>query len=168
VQIADFDSTDASFAAVTICRRRTTTSQEPAEGNLSIQRDCFHAQNTYAPSKNAGTIEFAPAGVPWIQHAPARRAARDGGSHRLLSPEAEVGLGYFTGFSGERVHVPIARHRRARRRTRCLTRCASATRIRRILIAAFTGFPEIALLSVFAQPEVVEHLLLGDGRAART
>ena len=129
--------------------------------------------------KTLARFEFALGRrIPWSFQTHQLKVAPHGmaDANAFYSPEVEgLVFGYFDGPSGEHgVHLPVARHRRARddaRAARCA--CASATWIRPARIRRhFTkGSPTSSrLLSVFSQPEVVEHLLIGEaaGSARRS
>ncbi len=155
--------------------------KEPAEwtkGKPKILNDMrFHAQNVYAlVMKTLARFEFALGRrIPW--------SPRSFKSHQLkvaphgmadanafYNPEIEgLVFGYFTGASGDRVYTCLSQDIVVHETTHALL---DALRERYMdpsspdQAAFHEGYSDIiALLSVFAQREVVEYLLLG-GKAA--
>jgi hypothetical protein len=175
VQIVDFDSTERVFRGSHALP--ATYDDEPKSwqaGNPSIQRDFrFHAQNTYAlVMKTLARFEFALGRrIPWSFSTHQLKVAPHGMAdpNAFYSPEAEgLVFGYFNGFSGERVFTCLSHDIIVHETTHALL---DALRERYMdpsnpdQAAFHEGFSDvIALLSVFAQPEVVEHLLLGDDK----
>ncbi|HEX7238556.1 MAG TPA: hypothetical protein VF405_16435 [Gammaproteobacteria bacterium] len=175
VQIVDFDSTERVFRGSH--ELPAAYDDEPKswqEGNASIQRDFrFHAQNTYAlVMKTLARFEFALGRrIPWSFRTHQLKVAPHGMAdpNAFYSPEAEgLVFGYFNGFSGERVFTCLSHDIIVHETTHALL---DALRERYMdpsnpdQAAFHEGYSDvIALLSVFAQPEVVEHLLLGEDK----
>ena len=175
VQVVDFDSTERVFRGSHDLP--ATYDEEPKawhEGNASIERDFrFHAQNTYAlVMKTLARFEFALGRrIPWSFRTHQLKVAPHGmaDANAFYSPEAEgLVFGYFNGSSGEPVFTCLSHDIVVHETTHALL---DALRERYLdpsnpdQAAFHEGFADvIALLSVFSQPEVVEHLLLGDDK----
>jgi len=182
VQVVDFDSTTQKFGGSHVLPE--SHADEPkrwADGSPSIVKEHkFHAQNAYAlVMKTLARFEFALGRrIPW--------SPRSFQSHQLkvaphgmadpnafYSPEAEgLVFGYFDGASGNRVYTCLSHDIVVHETTHALL---DALRERYLdpsnpdQAAFHEGFSDvIALLSVFSQPEVVEHLLFGNAKQTAT
>src|SRR5262245_11908420 len=172
VQIVDFDSTERVFHGS--YELPATVEEEPEawrDGSPGIERDYrFHAQNTYAlVMKTLARFEFALGRrIPWSFRTHQLKVAPHGmaDANAFYSPEAEgLVFGYFRGSSGKNVYTCLSHDIVVHETTHALI---DALRERYMdpsnpdQAAFHEGFSDvIALLSVFSQPEVVEHLLLG-------
>jgi hypothetical protein len=170
VQLVDFDSTARVFHDR--WELPATYEEEPRawqDGDPRIQNDFrFHAQNTYAlVMKTLARFEFALGRrIPWSFHTHQLKVAPHGmaDANAFYSPEAEgLVFGYFDGLSGERVYTCLSHDIVVHETTHALL---DALRERYMdpsnpdQAAFHEGFADvIALLSVFSQPEVIEHLL---------
>jgi hypothetical protein len=178
VQIVDYDSTQRVFHG-----RHDLPAMEEDEpkswhaGNPSIQKDFrFHAQNTYAlVMKTLARFEFALGRrIPWSFRTHQLKIAPHGmaDANAFYSPEAEgLVFGYFKGLSGEAVYTCLSHDVVVHETTHALL---DALRERYMdpsnpdQAAFHEGFSDvIALLSVFSQHEVVEHLLLGEQQSGK-
>jgi hypothetical protein len=173
VQIVDYDATRRIFHGQHDLP--TSMRDEPRawrEGNPKIERDFrFHAQNTYAlVMKTLARFEFALGRrIQWSFRTHQLKVAPHGMAdpNAFYSPESEgLVFGYFTGASGTQVFTCLSHDIIVHETTHALL---DALRERYMdpsnpdQAAFHEGFADIiALLSVFAQREVVEHLLLGD------
>ncbi len=173
VQIVDYDATRRLFHGEHDLP--ASQGEEPRswrEGDPRIVRDFrFHAQNTYAlVMKTLARFEFALGRrIPWSFRTHQLKVAPHGmaDANAFYSPEAEgLVFGYFEGLSGEPVFTCLSHDIIVHETTHALL---DALRERYMdpsnpdQAAFHEGFADvIALLSVFSQPEVVEHLLLGD------
>jgi hypothetical protein len=178
VQVADFDATRRLFHGSHDLP--ASIEEEPkswSEGDPGIQRDFrFHAQNAYAlVMKTLARFEFALGRrIPWSFRTHQLKVAPHGmaDANAFYSPEVEgLVFGYFTGTSGERVFTCLSHDVIVHETTHALL---DALRERYLdpstpdQAAFHEGFADvIALLSVFSQPELVEHLLAGDKRRER-
>lgn len=173
VHIVDFDATQRAFYGehtIPAC-----DSDEPPgwrEGRPSIVRDFrFHAQNTYAlVMKTLARFEFALGRrIPWSFRPHQLKVAPHGvlDANAFYSPEAEgLVFGYFDGGeTPKRIFTCLSHDIVVHETTHALL---DALRERYMdpsnpdQAAFHEGFADvIALLSVFSQREVVEHLLLG-------
>lgn len=175
VQIVDFDSTEREFHGQHDLP--ATVREEPKawrDGDPRIERDYrFHAQNTYAlVTKTLARFEFALGRrIPWSFRTHQLKVAPHGmaDANAFYSPEAEgLVFGYFTGASGNKVYTCLSHDIVVHETTHALI---DALRERYMdpsnpdQAAFHEGFSDvIALLSVFSQREVVEHLLLGEDK----
>jgi hypothetical protein len=173
VQVVDFDATQRTFHGQHALP--ASVEDEPKtwrEGDPSIERDFrFHAQNTYAlVMKTLARFEFALGRrIPWSFRTHQLKVAPHGmaDANAFYSPEAEgLVFGYFEGTSGKKIHTCLSHDIVVHETTHALL---DALRERYMdpsnpdQAAFHEGFSDvIALLSVFSQPEVVEHLLLGE------
>jgi len=178
VQVADFDATQRLFHGSHDLP--ASIEKEPKswrEGDPAIQRDFrFHAQNAYAlVMKTLARFEFALGRrIPWSFRTHQLKVAPHGmaDANAFYSPQVEgLVFGYFTGTSGERVFTCLSHDVVVHETTHALL---DALRERYLdpstpdQAAFHEGFSDvIALLSVFSQPELVEHLLVGDKRRQR-
>lgn len=178
VQVADFDATRRVFHG--LHNLPVSIDQEPKAwqaGDPSIQRDFrFHAQNAYAlVMKTLARFEFALGRrIPWSFKTHQLKVAPHGmaDANAFYSPQIEgLAFGHFTGTSGDPVFTCLSHDIIVHETTHALL---DALRERYLdpstpdQAAFHEGFADVvALLSVFAQPEVVEHLLLGEKRRAR-
>jgi len=178
VQVADYDATRRVFHGSHDLP--ASIEKEPKawqDGNPSIQRDFrFHAQNAYAlVMKTLARFEFALGRrIPWSFKTHQLKVAPHGmaDANAFYSPQVEgLAFGYFTGTSGDQVFTCLSHDIIVHETTHALL---DALRERYLdpstpdQAAFHEGFADVvALLSVFAQPEVVEHLLLGKKRRAR-
>jgi hypothetical protein len=175
VQVVDYDATRRVFHGSHDLPR--SVDKEPKswrEGQPSIQRDFrFHAQNAYAlVMKTLARFEFALGRrIPWSFKTHQLKVAPHGmaDANAFYSPEVEgLVFGYFDGLSGEKVLTCLSHDIVVHETTHALL---DALRERYMdpstpdQAAFHEGFSDVvALLSVFAQPEVVEHLLIGKRR----
>jgi hypothetical protein len=175
VQIVDFDSTEREFHGQHDLP--ATVREEPKawrDGDPRIERDYrFHAQNTYVlVMKTLARFEFALGRrIPWSFRTHQLKVAPHGmaDANAFYSPEAEgLVFGYFKGASGKKVYTCLSHDIVVHETTHALI---DALRERYMdpsnpdQAAFHEGFSDvIALLSVFSQPEVVEHLLLGEDK----
>jgi hypothetical protein len=175
VQVVDFDATTRDFHGSH--RLPASLDEEPAawkNGSRSLLRDYrFHAQNTYAlVMKTLARFEYALGRrISWSfdthQLKVAPHAMAD--ANAFYSPQIEgLAFGYFDGNSGDTVFTCLSHDVVVHETTHALL---DALRERYMdpstpdQGAFHEGFSDVvALLSVFAQPEVVEHLLLGTRR----
>lgn len=171
VQVVDFDSTHGEFRGRHVLPERYE--DEPAswrQGRRSILSDMrFHAQNVYAiVMKTLARFEFALGRrIPWSFDTHQMKVAPHGmaDANAFYSPEAEgLVFGYFQGMSGDTVYTCLSHDVIVHEATHALL---DAQRERYMdpsnpdQAAFHEGFSDVvALLSVFAQPEVVEHLLM--------
>jgi hypothetical protein len=178
VQVADFDATVRKFHGSH--ELPDSIAKEPKawqNGEPKIQRDYrFHAQNVYAlVMKTLARFEFALGRrIPWSFKTHQLKVAPHGmaDANAFYSPQIEgLAFGYFTGNSGEQVFTCLSHDIIVHETTHALL---DALRERYLdpstpdQGAFHEGFADVvALLSVFAQPEVVEHLLLGKKRLTR-
>jgi hypothetical protein len=178
VQVADYDATRRVFHGSH--NLPESIEKEPKtwqDGDPSIQRDFrFHAQNAYAlVMKTLARFEFALGRrIPWSFKTHQLKVAPHGmaDANAFYSPQVEgLAFGYFTGTSGDQVFTCLSHDIIVHETTHALL---DALRERYLdpstpdQAAFHEGFADVvALLSVFAQPEVVEHLLLGKKRRAR-
>jgi len=172
VQVVDFDATRRVFHGSHDLPM--SVGKEPKswrEGQPAIQRDFrFHAQNTYAlVMRTLARFEFALGRrIPWAFKTHQLKVAPHGmaDANAFYSPEVEgLVFGYFDGVSGEKVFTCLSHDIVVHETTHALL---DALRERYMdpstpdQAAFHEGFSDVvALLSVFAQPEVVEHLLIG-------
>jgi hypothetical protein len=175
VQVVDFDSTRGKFhGSHALPGPRDAVPTAWKNGDPAILSDYrFHAQNVYAlVMKTLARFEFALGRrIPWSprsfkshQLKVAPHAMAD--PNAFYSPEAEgLVFGYFTGLSGKPVYTCLSHDVVVHETTHALL---DALRERYIdpsspdQAAFHEGFSDVvALLSVFAQREVVEFLLLG-------
>jgi hypothetical protein len=172
VQVVDFDATTRQFHGSH--GLPPSFDEEPKkwqDGDPGILRDFgFHAQNAYALVMKT---------LARFEHALGRRISWSFDTHQLkvaphamadanafYSPEIEgLAFGYFDGDSGDKVFTCLSHDVVVHETTHALL---DALRERYMdpstpdQGAFHEGFADVvALLSVFAQPEVVEHLLLG-------
>jgi hypothetical protein len=172
VQVVDFDATTREFNGSH--GLPPSFDKEPKkwqDGDPRILRDFgFHAQNAYALVMKT---------LARFEHALGRRISWSFDTHQLkvaphamadanafYSPEIEgLAFGYFDGNSGDKVFTCLSHDVVVHETTHALL---DALRERYMdpstpdQGAFHEGFADVvALLSVFAQPEVVEHLLLG-------
>ena len=175
VQVVDFDATRRVFHGSH--HLPASVVKEPKswrDGEPRIQRDFrFHAQNTYAlVMKTLARFEFALGRrVPWSFKTHQLKVAPHGmaDANAFYSPEVEgLVFGYFDGASGEKVFTCLSHDIVVHETTHALL---DALRERFMdpstadQAAFHEGFADVvALLSVFAQAEVVEHLLVGKRR----
>ncbi len=175
VQVVDYDATRRIFHGSHDLPQ--AFEDEPAswaEGDPRLLRDHrFHAQNVYAlVMKTLARFEFALGRrVRWSFETHQLKVAPHGmaDANAYYSPEAEgLVFGYFDGLSGERVHTCLSHDIVVHEATHALL---DALRERYMdpstpdQAAFHEGFADVvALLSVFSQVEVVEHLLLGHKR----
>jgi hypothetical protein len=175
VQIVDFDATRSVFHRS--YNLPTSLDREPKawrEGRLKIQRDFrFHAQNTYAlVMKTLARFEFALGRrIPWSFKTHQLKVAPHGmaDANAFYAPQVEgLVFGYFDNPSGETIFTCLSHDIIVHETTHALV---DALRERYMdpstpdQAAFHEGFADVvALLSVFAQPEVVEHLLVGKRR----
>ena len=175
VQVVDYDATHRFFHGSHDLP--ASVNREPKawrDGDPRIQRDYrFHAQNTYAlVMKTLARFEFALGRrVPWSFKTHQLKVAPHGmaDANAFYSPEVEgLVFGYFDGLSGEQVFTCLSHDIVVHETTHALL---DALRERFMdpstpdQAAFHEGFADVvALLSVFAQPEVVEHLLIGKRR----
>src|SRR5262245_18683203 len=175
VQIVDFDSTERVFHGS--YELPATVEEEPEawrDGSPGIERDFrFHAQNTYTlVMKTLARFEFALGRrIPWAFKTHQLKVAPHGmaDANAFYSPEVEgLVFGYFDGVSGEKVFACLSHDIIVHETTHALL---DGLRERYMdpstpdQAAFHEGFSDVvALLSVFAQPEVVEHLLIGKRR----
>ncbi len=178
VQVADYDATRRVFhGSHTLPESIVKEPKAWRDGDPSIQRDFrFHAQNAYAlVMKTLARFEFALGRrIPWSFDTHQLKIAPHGmaDANAFYSPEVEgLVFGYFTGTSGGQVFTCLSHDIIVHETTHALL---DALRERYMdpstpdQGAFHEGFADvIALLSVFAQPEVVEHLLLGKKRVTR-
>jgi hypothetical protein len=175
VQVVDYDATRRIFYG----RHDLPASldKEPKAwrlGDPGIERDFrFHAQNAYAlVMKTLARFEFALGRrIPWSFQTHQIKVSPHGmaDANAFYSPEAEgLVFGYFRGLSGQRVFACLSHDIIVHETTHALL---DALRERYMdpsnpdQAAFHEGFSDvIALLSVFSQPEVVAHLLLGNRR----
>lgn len=178
VQVADFDATVRKFHGSH--ELPDSIADEPKawqNGEPSIQRDYrFHAQNVYAlVMKTLARFEFALGRrIPWSFKTHQLKVAPHGmaDANAFYSPQVEgLAFGYFTGISGDQVFTCLSHDIIVHETTHALL---DALRERYLdpstpdQAAFHEGFADVvALLSVFSQPEVVEHLLLGDKQLTR-
>jgi len=180
VQVVDFDATRRVFHGEHDLP--TSVDHEPktwhAGDPQKIETDFrFHAQNTYAlVMKTLARFEFALGRrIPWSFRTHQLKVAPHGvaDANAFYSPEAEgLVFGYFEGASGDRVFTCLSHDIVVHETTHALL---DALRERYMdpsnpdQAAFHEGFSDvIALLSVFSQPEVVEHLLLGEHKRGAT
>lgn len=172
VQVVDFDATRRVFHGEHDLPQ--SLADEPKswqEGSARLERDFrFHAQNTYAlVMKTLARFEFALGRrIPWSFRTHQLKVAPHGmaDANAFYSPEAEgLVFGYFDGFTGKRIFTCLSHDIVVHETTHALL---DALRERYMdpsnpdQAAFHEGFSDvIALLSVFSQHEVVEHLLLG-------
>jgi hypothetical protein len=170
VQVVDFDSTERVFhGSHDLPAAQAAEPKSWREGDPGIVRDLrFHAQNTYALiMKTLARFEFALGRrIPWSFRTHQLKVAPHGmaDANAFYSPEAEgLVFGYFKGPSGDPVYTCLSHDVVVHETTHALL---DALRERYMdpsnpdQAAFHEGFADvIALLSVFAQPEVVEHLL---------
>lgn len=174
VQVVDFDATRRVFHGEHDLP--VSVGEEPkawlAGDPGKIEHDFrFHAQNTYAlVMKTLARFEFALGRrIPWSFRTHQLKVAPHGmaDANAFYSPEAEgLVFGYFNGSSGDQVFTCLSHDIVVHETTHALL---DALRERYMdpsnpdQAAFHEGFADvIALLSVFSQPEVVEHLLLGE------
>src|SRR5262245_37642871 len=178
VQVADYDATRRVFHGSH--NLPESIDKEPKawqDGEPSIQRDFrFHAQNSYAlVMKTLARFEFALGRrIPWSFKTHQLKVAPHGmaDANAFYSPQVEgLAFGYFTGSSGGQVFTCLSHDIIVHETTHALL---DGLRERYLdpstpdQAAFHEGFADVvALLSVFAQREVVEHLLLGKKRQAR-
>jgi hypothetical protein len=178
VQVADYDATRRVFHGSH--NLPESIEKEPKawqDGDPSIQRDFrFHAQNAYAlVMKTLARFEFALGRrIPWSFKTHQLKVAPHGmaDANAFYSPQVEgLAFGYFTSTSGNQVFTCLSHDIIVHETTHALL---DALRERYLdpstpdQAAFHEGFADVvALLSVFAQPEVVEHLLLGKKHRAR-
>lgn len=175
VQVVDYDATKREFHGSH--ELPASFEDEPnawRDGNPSILRDYrFHAQNAYAlVMKTLARFEFALGRrISWSfdthQLKVAPHAMAD--ANAFYSPQIEgLAFGYFEGNSGKEVFTCLSHDVVVHETTHALL---DALRERYMdpstsdQAAFHEGFSDVvALLSVFAQREVIEHLLLGSRR----
>jgi len=175
VQVVDYDATTHEFHGSHALP--ASFADEPKawrDGDPSILNDYgFHAQNTYAlVMKTLARFEFALGRrISWSfdthQLKVAPHAMAD--ANAFYSPQIEgLAFGYFASNFGKKVFACLAQDVVVHETTHALL---DALRERYMdpstpdQAAFHEGFADVvALLSVFAQPEVVEHLLLGERR----
>lgn len=178
VQVADYDATRRLFHGSHSLP--ASINQEPQawqDGDPSIQRDFrFHAQNAYAVvMKTLARFEAALGRrIPWSFKTHQLKVAPHGvaDANAFYSPQVEgLVFGYLAGRSGDPVFTCLSHDIIVHEATHALL---DALRERYLdpstpdQAAFHEGFADVvALLSVFAQPELVEHLLLGKKRRAR-
>jgi hypothetical protein len=171
VQVVDYDSTRGEYLGRHVLPQ--CHDDEPPgwqQGRKSIVSDMrFHAQNVYAiVMKTLARFEFALGRrIPWSFDTHQMKVAPHGmaDANAFYSPEAEgLVFGYFQGLSGETVYTCLSHDVIVHETTHALL---DAQRERYMdpsnpdQAAFHEGFSDVvALLSVFAQPEVVEHLLM--------
>src|SRR5688572_26843628 len=175
VQVVDYDTTHKRYHGAHELPARYD--DEPAHWSLGderILRDYrFHAQNVYAlVMKTLARFEFALGRrIGWSFDNHQLKIAPHGmfDANAFYSPVQEgLVFGYFNGLSKKPIFTALSHDIVVHETTHALL---DALRERYLVPsnpdqAAFhEGFADvIALLSVFAQPEVVEHLLLGDDK----
>ena len=178
VQIVDYDASQRRFNGTH--ELPTSHADEPEawhRGDASILNNLvFHAQNTYAlVMKTLARFEFALGRrIPWSfgthQLKVAPHGMRD--ANAFYSPEAEgLVFGYFDGSEGQKVYTCLSHDIVVHETTHALL---DALRERYMdpsnpdQAAFHEGFADvIALLSVFSQVEIVEHLLEGGQGVSR-
>lgn len=172
VQVVDYDATRRDFhGSHVLPAARSAEPRSWQRGEPSMARSLrFHAQNVYAlVMKTLARFEFALGRrVQWSFQNHQLKIAPHGmaDANAFYSPDAEgLVFGYFEGASGDRVHTCLSHDIVVHETTHALL---DALRERFMdpstpdQAAFHEGFADVvALLSVFAQPEVVEHLLLG-------
>jgi hypothetical protein len=176
VQVVDFDATRRVFHGSHDLP--ASFGKEPKswrEGRPAVLRDFrFHAQNAYAlVMKTLARFEFALGRrIPWAFKTSHQLKVAPHGmadANAFYSPEVEgLVFGYFDGMSGEKVFTCLSHDIIVHETTHALL---DGLRERYMdpstpdQAAFHEGFSDVvALLSVFAQPEVVEHLLIGKRR----
>jgi len=178
VQLVDYDATRRSFLGSHVLPK--TYELEPKawrRGDSSIVKDLrFHAQNTYAlVMRTLARFEFALGRrIGWSFDAHQIKVAPHGmaDANAFYSPDVEgLVFGYFDGASGRRVDTCLSHDIIVHETTHALIDGLRPKYMYPSNVdqgAFHEGFADvIALLSVFSQPEVVEHLMQRGRKASQ-